>query len=216
MSDTERSSAHRDDLTPHLDRTYESLSGVAISGDREARIELIDTCRDYLLFIANQELDARIHAKCAPSDVVQNVLVKAVEHFDEFQGENQRALLGWLRRILVNEIVDTRRAFLGSEKRDVRRENPGEHDPNSVAERLGVMDPDHTPCTRAEVSEDVQRLQQALRQLNPDHEAVIRLRNWERLSFAEIGQRLGRSEEAAKKLWARAITRLKEVLPDQE
>ncbi len=62
----------------------------------------------------------------------------------------------------------------------------------------------------------MQRLQQALRQLSPDHEAVIRLRNWERLSFAEIGQRLGRSEEAAKKLWARAITRLKEVLPDQE
>ncbi len=90
MSDTERSSAQHDHLTPHLDRTYASLSGAAMAGDRKARVEIIDTCRDYLLFIANEELDARIHAKCVPSDVVQNVLVKAVEHFDEFQGENQR------------------------------------------------------------------------------------------------------------------------------
>ncbi len=216
MSDAELSPAQCDELAPDLERTFASLSSIALSGDRHARIEMMDTCRNYLLFIANQELDARIHAKCAPSDVVQNVLVKAVEHFDEFQGENQRALLSWLRRILVNEIVDTRRAFFAAEKRDVRREISGEHDPNGEAERLGVMDPDHTPATRAEMADDVRRLQGALRHLSPDHEAVIRLRNWERLSFAEIGQRLGRSEEAAKKLWARAITRLKAVLTDQE
>ncbi len=87
-----------------------------------------------------------------------------------------------------------------------------ERDPKIAAERLGVMDPDHTPATHAELMDDVARLQRALQSLSPDHETVIRMRNWDRLSFAEIGQHLGRSEEAAKKLWARALTQLKDAL----
>ena len=216
MDDAELSAERLADLTPHLDETYASRSSAALAGDHAARLELIHTCRDYLLFIANHEFDGRLQAKCAPSDIVQNTLVKAVEHFDEFQGENQQALLAWLRRILIHEIVDSRRAFLAAGKRDIRRENPADGDPKLTAERLGVVDPDQTPATRAELTDDIDRLRVALQQLSPDYEAVIRMRNWERLTFAEIGRRMGRSEEAAKKLWARALTSLKDALADHD
>ncbi len=96
-----------------------------LAGDPAARREILDTCRDYLLFIANQELDARLQGKCGPSDVVQNAMVKAVEHFDDFKGSSQHALLAWLRQILKNEIIDVRRAYLDAEKRDLRKENHG-------------------------------------------------------------------------------------------
>jgi hypothetical protein len=41
---------------------------------------------------------------------------------------------------------------------------------------------------------------------------VIELRNRERLTFAEVGQRMGRSAEAARKLWARAIELLRKEM----
>jgi RNA polymerase sigma-70 factor (ECF subfamily) len=44
--------------------------------------------------------------------------------------------------------------------------------------------------------------------LADDHREVILLRQFEELSWAEVGQRLGRSEEAARKLFARAMAAL--------
>jgi RNA polymerase sigma-70 factor (ECF subfamily) len=48
--------------------------------------------------------------------------------------------------------------------------------------------------------------------LSGDHHAVLRLRYWEGLSFPEIGQRLGRSTDAVRKLWYRAVERLQEEM----
>ena len=41
---------------------------------------------------------------------------------------------------------------------------------------------------------------------------VIVWRNWEGASFAEIGRRLGRSEDAARMLYGRAMERLQEEM----
>lgn len=211
MNQEDLSAERLSQLTSNLDQTFASRSGAALAGDRAARLEILQTCRDYLLFVANEELDARLRVKCAPSDIVQNALAKAVENFDGFQGDNEKALLAWLRRIMKNEIVDVQRA-LHADKRDVRRENAADADPNLAEFRLGVVDPDQTPATQAALMEDIGRLQEALEQLSPDYEDVIRMRNWERLTFAEIGQRMGRSEDAAKKLWGRALIKLRDVL----
>jgi RNA polymerase sigma-70 factor (ECF subfamily) len=56
--------------------------------------------------------------------------------------------------------------------------------------------------------EEAALLQRALQRLPEDYQQVIRLRNWQLLPFDVIGQQLGRSAEAARKLWARAIEHL--------
>jgi RNA polymerase sigma factor (sigma-70 family) len=48
----------------------------------------------------------------------------------------------------------------------------------------------------------------ALDSLPDDYRQVIALRYWENLDFDEIGQRMGRSAAAARKLWLRAVERL--------
>ena len=55
-------------------------------------------------------------------------------------------------------------------------------------------------------------LQDALAQLPDDYRQVITLRHQEQRSFEEIGILLGRSSEAVRKLWSRAIERLKQEL----
>ena len=60
----------------------------------------------------------------------------------------------------------------------------------------------------AELDERAARLEDAIESLTPSHRDVILLRKFEELSFAEIGQRLGKSEDACRMLLARAMTAL--------
>lgn len=202
------------ELTPQVEDAFSSLAEDARSGDTAACRDMIDTCRKYLLFIANQELDADLLGKCGASDVVQNTMVQAVANFGGFRGQNKQALLAWLRQILLNEVRAVRRRYLMAGKRDVRREIERGGVPKSTEPHPAFIDPELTPATEAQTREDAQRLRVALATLRGDHQRVLRLRNWERLSFAEIGKQMQRSEDAAKKLWARALGNLRDALND--
>ena len=48
--------------------------------------------------------------------------------------------------------------------------------------------------------------------LPPDYRDVLYLRYWEGLSFVQIAGRIGRSADAVRKLWYRAIERLQAEL----
>jgi RNA polymerase sigma-70 factor, ECF subfamily len=66
-----------------------------------------------------------------------------------------------------------------------------------------------SPGSQLVAVEEAVRLRAALERLPENYRRVIQLRNWEERSFVEIGERLERSDEAARKLWARAIDRLR-------
>ncbi len=69
-----------------------------------------------------------------------------------------------------------------------------------------------SPSTFAVRNENELRLIEAIEKLSPDYRQVIELRNFERLPFGEVGLKMGRSEDAAGKLWFRAIQKLREEL----
>ena len=172
---------------------------------------MIATCRDYLLFIANQEIADAIRPKCAPSDIVQNTMVRAVEKYADFRGDNKKTLLAWLRKILLHELEDARRHFR-ADKRDVHREAPADRNEGSTTFRPELQGGDLTPSSDAQSREEAARLRKALLALSPDHQEVLRLRNWEKLKFGEIAEKMDRSEDAVKKLWGRAVEALKSEL----
>ena len=193
--------------------TIEHSIVAARDGDQVAREELVESCRGYLLAIAQSELNQALRAKLGSSDVVQETLIKAHANFGTFRGQSKQELLGWMRQILLNDMANVRRHYQGAAKRDIDREaaldlfNSAGEKPLDAAIADGP-----TPGTAAQLHEQVIALREAMLRLPDDHRTVIQLRNWERLSFADVGQRLGRSEEAARKLWTRAISRLKEEL----
>lgn len=165
--------------------------------------ELLETCRPYLLSIAHSEFPSDLHGKFGASDLVQETLVRGVEHFPAFQGHTQAELHGWLRRILLNHLANVRKAY-GTEKRQVDREQPfdsGLADPHRIA-----------PSSEAAAREESERLEAALARLPEEYQQVIRLRHQENLSFAEVGAAIGKSEDAAGKIWARALERLQKEL----
>jgi RNA polymerase sigma-70 factor (ECF subfamily) len=71
-----------------------------------------------------------------------------------------------------------------------------------------VPAPARSALTHAILNEDAQRLESAIEALAPAHRDVILLRKFQELSFGEIAERLGKSEDACRMLLARAMTAL--------
>jgi RNA polymerase sigma-70 factor (ECF subfamily) len=180
-------------------------------GSGAALGEVLETCRRYLLSVANQELEPELQAKVSPSDVVQESFLEANRDFGQFQGHTQEDLLAWLRRILVHNLANVRRQFYETDKRRIDREVPlGVALGGRVEDALLAAPP--TPGSELAAREQVGKMLQAVERLPEHYREVLWLRHQEGRSFEEIGARTGRSAEAARKVWARAVELLKELL----
>ena len=69
-----------------------------------------------------------------------------------------------------------------------------------------------SPSNQASRREQAVLLADALGQLPSDYREVIILSHLEGLSFPEVAQRMGRSVNSVKNLWARALARLRRSL----
>lgn len=182
----------------------------AREGDAEAIGKLLDASRDYLVLMAHRDLAEELRAKVSPSDVVQETCVKAVENFTQFQGESKEQWYSWLRQILNRQMRDLHRRYIYADLRNVRREK--ELDASCEAQAIDSETPSHDASRR----ENVEHVTGAIARLPDEYQVVLRLREWEKLSFAEVGEQLGRSADAARQLWYRAVERLSQELDHGE
>ena len=180
-------------------------------GSREALGRVLEACRPYLLQVANEEIDSDLRGKVGASDLVQETFLEAQRDFAGFHSRSEEELLAWLRQILCNNLANLTRQYCQTAKRHVHREVLLADAP---LEELVEPLTDHvaSPSAQARERERDEALERALLQLPEAQQQVIRLRNYERLSFEEAGRRMGRSAEAARKLWGRAVERLQQIL----
>src|SRR5947209_20471729 len=78
---------------------------------------LLDSYRNYLRLLARTGLDASLRAKADPSDLVQDALFKAAQHFGQFRGATDAELAAWLRRILARCLADLARRYRAGARR---------------------------------------------------------------------------------------------------
>ena len=69
---------------------------------------------------------------------------------------------------------------------------------------------DHTPSQLAEAAEERGELVRMLNRLSIDQRQVVVLRTWDRLTFEQIGDRLGVSADTARKRFTRGMKALRE------
>jgi RNA polymerase sigma-70 factor (ECF subfamily) len=181
----------------------------ARAGSRGALGEALEACRAYLLLIAEEELDHELRGKGGASDLVQETFLEAQRDFARFQGTTPEEWRAWLRRLLLNNLADFTRRYRATAKRGAAREVPLD-DSGGPAEDLEGGD---TPASdRAVAREETEEFHAALARLPDEYRQVIFLRYQEQLSFEEVGGRLGRTPNAARLLWLRAIERLKKEM----
>jgi RNA polymerase sigma-70 factor (ECF subfamily) len=169
-----------------------------------------------LILVANEELDRDLRAKLGPSDVVQETFITAQRVFERFHGRSQEELLAWLRQILVNKITEARRHYYHSQRRALAREALPTELTNGSDPAWNQIASDLTPHRQLVSGETAENISRAMDRLSPDHQQVIRLKNWELLGFDEIGRRMNRSAGAARALWMRALEQLALALEQRD
>lgn len=172
----------------------------ALAGSDEALDRLYTRYGPRLLSFIRLKMGRSLRARLESRDILQATFLKSFEHLDDFDGSNGRSLLGWMMRIAEREIND-RADFHNRQQRDARREDEMDDHPDIVARTKSAL-------SRLILDERAERVENALASLTESHREVILLRTFEELSFPEIARRLGKSEDASRMLFARAMTAL--------
>jgi RNA polymerase sigma-70 factor, ECF subfamily len=199
------------DDTPPGAQNVEHWLDSARRGSAEALGQVLEYCRPYLLAVANEHMESDVQAKVGASDLVQDTFLEAQRDFGQFRGRSEEHLLAWLRQILLHNTANLSRQYRQTDKRQIQREVfLGEAPVNELLQALA--DDESSPSGHVLRRERDETLARALEQLSEEHRQAIELRSYERCSFEEVGRRMQRSAEAARKLWVRAIERLQQIL----
>ncbi len=173
----------------------------ACGGDADAENEI---CRRYgprLHKWARGRLPAGARPAMETGDVVQDVLIRAIRSFPDFQVRHEHSFPAYLRTILANRLLDLGRV-------DARRPPPRPLD--------DAIDPpagDPSPFDAAAAAERQQRFDQALKRLSVQDQEVLFLRTELGCDYQEMQQMLGRSNPNALRVSVRrAIVRLGEEI----
>jgi RNA polymerase sigma-70 factor (ECF subfamily) len=172
----------------------------ALAGSDAALDALYERFGPRLLAFIRLKMGRSLRARLESRDILQATFLKSFQHLDEFTGDAGHSLLGWLMRIAEREIRD-RVDFHHRQQRDATQEDDLSDHPDLLARSRSAL-------SRLILDERAERVEAALESLSEPHRQVILLRTFEELSFPAIAGRLGKSEDACRMQFARAMTAL--------
>lgn len=195
-----------------------TLIGKARLGDRAALDRLYALAQPYLLRLAQRVLGPGWPEKSV-SDLTQETWLRAWQGIGDFQGAESDADTGalfraWLARTMKNVWLNDRRHDNALCRRPPAGIVPLAGD-DSAAPGHDPPGGDGTPSENVRRQEQRQLLERAVADLpDPADRDVVRLRFFEGLSFAQIGQRLGRDESTVRYRLQRILEFFGEKLKD--
>jgi RNA polymerase sigma-70 factor, ECF subfamily len=194
----------------------------ARAGETDALGELCALYRNYLRMIVRTGLGPKLRERVELSDVVQEALVEVVRQFPQFTGQNEAALVGWLRRLVGQKLADLGRYHSRAKRSaggpavplDAPWEPGALADSNAGGGRLlDVLALSQTsPSEAASRRELIVLLADALAGLAGAEAEVLWLYHADGLSFEAIGERMGLSRKSIRGIWARGLKNLKRSL----
>jgi RNA polymerase sigma-70 factor, ECF subfamily len=189
------------------------LLSQARRGSGAAVGNLLDLYRGYLKLLARVQLRHQ-HRGGDPSDVVQEVFLRAHKAFSQFRGTTEAELTAWLRQILARCLADWHRAGERKGRHRAASAIGAELDRSTHDWAARLVSPRESPSRSAERREAAVLLAQALERLPADYREAIVLRQLEELSSEEVARRMGRSVDSVRKLWARGMVELRQILKE--
>lgn len=135
-------------------------------------------------------------------DLTAKVFYRALNHLPRYNHKGS-PFAAWLYRIAHNLVANWHRDH--SRRQMVAIDNlalQGDHR--------------HTPHHAAERTDEAEILLEAIQQLPAERQKLLTLKFIERMSNAEIGRLMGRSEGAIKSLYHRTLVSLRDLLTEHE
>jgi len=176
----------------------------------------LERYRSYLRLIARLHVPAALRGKLDPSDVVQDALVKALQHLDQLRGRTEAELAAWLRQILATTLANLARDW-GRGKRDAGREVPLEQRVHDSSARLeAVLAADQTsPSLAASRNEGLLRLAAAVEALPDAQREAVTLYHLQQWPLDRVAEHMGRTPAAVAGLIKRGLKQIRTALADE-
>ena len=179
------------------------------AGERAAIDALIARDLPWIRDYVHTRLGPLLRARADTGDYVQGAVMAALQYTPRFVTADRRQFRALVARIVENHLRDAHDHH-AAERRHPQRERELPND--------SVLDLDRSrhaaglPPVVAARDEQEAWVHLALELLDPPDRQVLRLRQWQELEFAEVGQRLGISETAARMRFQRALPKLAQQL----
>ncbi|MEM7202129.1 MAG: sigma-70 family RNA polymerase sigma factor [Planctomycetota bacterium] len=154
-----------------------------------------------------------IRARESQSDLVQSVCRELLGGAERFSYRGDTEFRNWLYTAVLRKIVERDR-YYRAQKRDIDREmapRGGEDGDAALRQQYASV---ATPSAAAASAEELARIETAFDGLSEEQREIITLSRIVGLSHAEIGAKLGRSEQASRQLLRRALIRLSMALEE--
>lgn len=191
------------------------VRAASVPPDRAAFAHLLVHCHDGLLKQIRIGIPLDYDRLISPEDVLQETFRAALEAMPRFRGRTFPEFRGWVHSIAVHQVSDARDRIRAAKRGGGRKPLPwpdGDSDP-AAAILFYLARNSKSPRSVAGDREYLSMVRKALSELDATQQEVVRLRYMEQLPHAEIGARLGRTENAVKMICLRAVRKLREVLP---
>jgi RNA polymerase sigma-70 factor (ECF subfamily) len=193
----------------------EELLRLAANGEERAIDRLLDRHRGRLRHMVAARLDRRLTTRLDASDVVQDALGEASGRLAGFVRDRPVPFYTWLKRLTLLRVSWLHRFHLGSRRRCAARDVGLETTLCAVSSAAAfdrLADTATSPSANAVRDEECERVRTVLRQLESADRIILELRYVERLSLAEIAERLTIGSSAVKMRHLRALKRFRALL----
>ena len=188
----------------------QELVAQAKEGDKSALNHLYRVYAERVRWMVRFRMNKELRSKLESMDIVQDTLIHALGGLEGFTYKNEGDFVRWLSKIAENELRGNLRK-LHADKRDIRRDvRLDDNRPTTEGGYAGMRAPVDatTPSVILSKRDELARLEKAIDELKPEYRQVIILTKIDGLSYHEMGRRLGRSDEAVRKLVSRAMAEL--------
>lgn len=186
-----------------------ALAERAASGDETALQELLRLHLPSLRAFVRVRMGAALRARESASDLVQSVCREMLTHQERFRHPSDNAFKSWLFLTAERKIAN-RLAYWAAEKRG-GVEELRQPDFDALFDAYKSVS---SPSRALAREEEIRRVEAAFDQLAPEHREVVALAHFVGLSRKEIGEQMGKTEEAVRALLFRAMARLSTLLAE--
>jgi RNA polymerase sigma-70 factor (ECF subfamily) len=178
-------------------------------GDSSAFDAILRDALPWLTAHVDRRLGDRLRSHAELEDFVQDALVEFLTYGPNFEVRSRRLLYALLKRIVENVLRDKNDYYRAKRRtRSVERPLPSDSVLRLDPPRATVQ----SPSGEMRRNEEEARLRLALEFMDPPERQILVMREWEQLTFAQIGASIGVSEPAARMRSHRAMLRLSDIV----
>jgi RNA polymerase sigma factor (sigma-70 family) len=179
------------------------LVAAARRGDQRAWDEIHRRYYAVMRLVLQGRIPAQLRGRFDTEDVLQSGFLQAFRQIDSFTDDTDDGFRRWLTTLMINKLHDRVR-FHRRQRRD------GSRDQGSIESADGKpgMPMEDSPSVLMSAAERFSAVLAAIHKLAPEDQRLIVLRVTDRLSWAEIAERMQLGEATARRRFLEAFENL--------